>query len=149
MLENPLIDWDGFYLILGPTSVNGITANDDVDEINLPGVAVNLRISDSIKIMYIKTSTFFHDNHFECLVRIPVPNEQSCHLGLSNPACEDCKQYYDATYGYGNNDAGKCVWVPDKRKCYAKLLATGGAPNFNDWSTDFDCFEPRKLCIMY
>ena len=90
----------------------------------------------------------FLNNYFEYLVRIPVPSGKSCHLGLSNPTCVDCKKYYDPTQDYGNNDAGKCVWVPDKRRCYAKLLATGGAPNFNDWSTDFDCFEPRNNDIL-
>ena len=59
----------------------------------------------------------------------------------------ECTKYYDPTSGFGNNDKGKCVWVPDKMKCYAKLVATGGTPNYNDWAVDFKCHEKSNNLV--
>ena len=71
---------------------------------------------------------------------MPAPkgqtNGNSCNEGLQQPTCEICKKYYDphAGSGYGNNERGKCVWVPQESKCYAKGLAEQ-----NNWSFDDTC----------
>ena len=72
------------------------------------------------------------------LVRIPVPNGDGCSW-MSDKTCTDCQIYYDSRSGYGNNDRGKCVWVPHEEKCYANLWATGGTPKYNDWIVDEYC----------
>jgi len=50
--------------------------------------------------------------------RIPVGGNAACDWGLPGAVCEDCQRYYDNRSGYGNNDKGKCVWVPSKGKCF-------------------------------
>ena len=80
--------------------------------------------------------------------RIPVPNGKSCDLGLPGATCKECTKYYDPTSGFRNTDEGKCVWVPDMTKCYAKLVATGGAPNYNDWTVDFNCHEKSNTFVL-
>ena len=72
------------------------------------------------------------------LVRNPVPNGRACD-SMSGKTCEDCQLYYDPRSGYGNNNQGKCVWVPHEGKCYSNLWATGGYGNYNDWIVDEVC----------
>ena len=81
--------------------------------------------------------------------RIPVPNGMACdHMeGLT---CSDCEIYYDPRWGYGDNENGKCVWVPHEEKCFPNLWATGGAP-YNDWIIDEVCNDgefKHKNCYM-
>ena len=52
--------------------------------------------------------------------RHPVPNEQPCPFAKELKSCSDCNNYYDPRDEYGNNDGGKCVWVPTKRNCHPK-----------------------------
>ena len=82
--------------------------------------------------------------------RIPAPTGSnqgsSCNEGIQNPTCQVCKTYYDAHMGsgYGNNDRGNCVWVPQETKCYAK-----GFAEENNWSFDEICSGRSKDTIMY
>ena len=88
--------------------------------------------------------------------RIPAPFGSnagtSCNEGIQNPTCQVCKTYYDAHTGsgYGNNDRGNCVWVPQEKKCFAK-----GFAEQNNWSFDQVCsgglneIERNKYLIAY
>ena len=55
---------------------------------------------------------------------------------MQQPTCETCQKYYDphTASGYGNNERGKCVWVPHESKCYAKKMAEE-----NNWAFDETC----------
>ena len=54
---------------------------------------------------------------------------------MTNKTCEDCQLYYDPRPGYGDNDQGKCVWVPHEQLCYPNRWAT----DHNDWIVDEVC----------
>ena len=85
---------------------------------------INLRYQNIFYQIYLISGTI------QCILtsiiyfsdRIPVPNGKSCDSGLAAATCIECTKYYDPTSGFGNNDKGKCVWVPDKMKCYAKPI---------------------------
>ena len=63
--------------------------------------------------------------HIFIKVRIPVPNQGACDWGLPNAySCAYCQNYFDPRDPYGDNDDGKCVWVPSKGKCFPKKWAT-------------------------
>ena len=52
-----------------------------------------------------------------------MPDNGACDWGLPDAdVCTYCQQYYDPRNAYGgdSNDESKCVWVPDKGKCYPK-----------------------------
>ena len=81
-----------------------------------------------------------YNQRVENLGRIPAPKGtnlgSSCEEGLQQPTCKACQKYYDphTASGYGNNERGKCVWVPLESKCYAKKMAEE-----NNWDFDETC----------
>ena len=67
------------------------------------------------------------------LGRIPVPNGKACDWGLLDAdSCTYCQQYYDPRSSYGNNENGKCVWVPTQKKCFPKSWAVNKLMPFDD-----------------
>ena len=77
-------------------------------------------------------------------VRIPVPNSGACDWGLPNAdSCAYCQEYYDPRDDYGNNEDGKCVWVPNEGKCFPKKHSLD-----KGWTIDEECagnFMIRQL----
>ena len=64
--------------------------------------------------------------------RNPVPNGQPCPFAKELSSCSECNKYYDPREEYGNNDGGKCVWVPTKSNCHPKKYV------INNLKLDFD-----------
>ena len=52
-----------------------------------------------------------------------MPNGLWCAaVQTDTDSCAECKKYHDFK-NYGNNDDGKCVWVPAEGSCLAKEQA--------------------------
>jgi len=81
------------------------------------------------------------------LYRQAVPDQGACDGGLPGAECGDCTIHYDDRDQYGNNEMGKCIWVPSEQQCYPKGHAASQGWDVDEYCTgiaapvelDFEC----------